>query len=340
MIVFSLLLGLFALALSASFSGSETAYYRAPRIRMKLDAIAKDRTARNLLWFANNPSFFVATVLVGNNIANYLVSMATVLFVGAILPNSQGVGVEILSTLCLAPLLFVYGEMFPKYLCLHAPNRMLRTLSPFITFFFRLLLPITSVLWILNRGMSALLGRSREMIHLTLARGELSRVLDEGRDVGILFEAQQCLANGVFAVSNRLVRDWAIPVAVMPTLTSDMTPREALEIARQNNAVELPVFETENESTPKSLPLGYVRTIDLEFAVRGFYGEASPELLHLLQTKLPIRGLVELSSQHTLLTAMILLQTLHGTIGCVIDESRRCVGFVRSDQLRDVMFSA
>ena len=340
-VVLALILGFVGLLLSASFSGSETGFYRIPRIRLKLDAIGKDRTARQLLWLVNRPSFFIATLLVGNNVANYMVSLAMVLFVGVVLPNSPGISVEILATLLIAPLLFVYGEMFPKYLFMYAPNRMLRKLSPVIMLSFWLFLPLSLLLWLVNKGTARLLHRSREMIRLTLGRDELTRMIDEGHNVGILFNVQQRLANGVFAVSNRRVEDWAIAATRWPLLTADMTPTTALEIARQHQLVELPVYESSNElPSVDDIPLGYVRTVDLELAVRGFYGETSPELLQLLKTQLPIRGLVEISSQHTLLTAMILLQTLRGSFGCVIGENRCCVGFVSTDQLREVILNS
>ena len=69
-------LGLF---LSAFFSGSETGFYRVTRMRLVLDAMGGDRTARGLLWLTNHPSMFIATALVGNNLANYLTSLAIVL---------------------------------------------------------------------------------------------------------------------------------------------------------------------------------------------------------------------------------------------------------------------
>jgi len=341
MIIFPLIFGLVGLLLSALFSGSETGFYRIPRIRLKLDAMEKDRTARQLLWLVNRPSFFIATLLVGNNVAHYMVSLATVLFVGAVLSNSQGIIIEILATLLVAPLLFVYGEMFPKYLFMHAPNRMLRTFAPVISSCFRLFLPLSLLLWLVNQGTSRLLHRSREMIQLTLGRDELTRMIDEGHDVGILFDAQQRLVGGLFAVSNRQVKDWAVSATHWPLLTADMTPTTALEIARRHRLVELPVYEASDEPpSVDEIPLGCVRTVDLEFAVRGFYGETSPELLQLLKTRLPIRSLIEIASQHTLLTAMILLQTLHGSFGCVIGENRRCVGIVTTAQLREVMLNS
>ncbi len=338
MILFAITLGLLGLVLSASFSGSETAFYRIPKLRLKLDAMEDDPAAKRLLWLVNRPSFFVATILVGNNVANYAVSMATVLFVGAALPQTKGIMVEIASTLLLAPFLFVYGEMFPKYLSLRAPNRILRFLLPVLQFFFRLFLPITCILWFMNQIAAKLLGHSREMLELTLGRQELSRVLDEGQETGLLFDAQRRLADGVFDVSNRLVGDWAVPASLWPRVTSDLPVIRVLEIARKHDLVEIPVYERDAvaDPIPGELPIGYVRTIDLEMALRDKLDETSRQLLLLLHTELPIRSTVEISSKHSLLTAMILMQTLQGSFACVVGQHRECVGFIRADQLRDL----
>ena len=69
------------LLLSAFFSGSETGFYRATRLRLVLDALGGDRIARALVWLGNRPMLFVATILVGNNLANYLTSLAVVIAV-------------------------------------------------------------------------------------------------------------------------------------------------------------------------------------------------------------------------------------------------------------------
>ncbi|MEE3220565.1 MAG: CNNM domain-containing protein, partial [Planctomycetota bacterium] len=60
-----LAVGLFlsGLLLSAFFSGSETGFYRVPRIRLLIDSLAGDRVSRVLLWLTNYPSLFVATTL-------------------------------------------------------------------------------------------------------------------------------------------------------------------------------------------------------------------------------------------------------------------------------------
>ena len=51
------------LGLTAFFNGVETGFFRVPRIRLRLDALAGDRLSRALFWLSNRPGLFVATAV-------------------------------------------------------------------------------------------------------------------------------------------------------------------------------------------------------------------------------------------------------------------------------------
>ena len=70
MVLISLLV-LVGMLLSAYFSGTETGFYRASRVRLLLDGLDGDLISRLLLMLTNNPTMFVATTLIGNNLANW-----------------------------------------------------------------------------------------------------------------------------------------------------------------------------------------------------------------------------------------------------------------------------
>ena len=90
---------------------------------------------------ANNPAMFVATTLVGNNLANYLSSLAIVLGAAAIWPAHQDLlGTDRTHRAC-RPSCFVYGELLPKNLFFQAPNRLLRLGAPLFLVFAVLFLP-------------------------------------------------------------------------------------------------------------------------------------------------------------------------------------------------------
>ncbi|MDR1924529.1 MAG: DUF21 domain-containing protein [Planctomycetaceae bacterium] len=342
---FVILLGIFSLFLSASFSGVETAFYRTPRLRLKLDAMSGDISARQILWFVNRPGIFVSTVLVGNNIANYSISATTVILVGLLLPDTHGIWVELSATIIVAPFLFVYGEMFPKYLGLYAPNRFLRFLSPVMMFFMIIFLPVTLLLWGVNYLAMRFLGVERSELRLSLNREELTQVLAEGHDTGIIFDAQKKLTNAVLLASESTIDCSMVSKSFFPLVTIDMEPVEVIGILRGCGLVEVPVYATEDAvrlglevggvlpDNFEELPVGFVRLVDLDVAIRGQLDEQTRELLQLLQTKLPLRSMIELSSRHSILTAMILMQTLNCPFGCVINEKRANLGFVQANNL-------
>ena len=340
MIIFALLLGIASLILGAAFSGTETAFYRVSKLRLKLDALAGDAIAKRFLWRANNPGFFIATLLVGNNATTYGASVAMVLFVGCVLPHANGIHVELTAALILTPIIFVWGEMFPKWLGLTIPNKMLRFFSPVIQIACWLFLPLTALLWGINRAVVVILKKSDDAISLSLGRRELSGVLAEGKNTGILSDTQRQLAEGIFACSDRLVNDYILPQSQLPTITTAMKPKDVLEIARKTHLLALPVYEPDANLENHDLPVGYVRTIDLEIAVRHQLDEQARQLSQLLQTELPLRSIVELSATHSLLTGLILLQTMQDSFGCVVDKRHRCLGFVSADQLRNVLLAS
>ena len=337
MIIVALSLGIASLLLGTVFSGAETAFYRVSKLRLKLDALGGDATAKWLLWFANHPGIFIATLLLGNNTTTYGVSVAMVLFISCVLPHAHGIYTELAATLILTPILFVWGEMFPKCLGLTIPHALLRFFSPLVFFFYWLFLPCTVVLWGFNKIIVIVLQKSDAAISLSLGRRELSGVLIEGQETGILSDTQRRLAEGIFNCSDRLIKDYTLPQPTHPKITMAMKPEYVLDIARKTRQLVLPVYEAEADSDPDALPVGYVRTIDLEIAIRHQLEEQSRQLSQLLQTELPIRSLVELSSHHSVLTGLILLQTMQNSFGCVVDAHRRYLGFISADQLRDVL---
>jgi CBS domain containing-hemolysin-like protein len=195
------------------------------------------------------------------------------------------------------------------------------------------------MLWGINKIIASILKKSDDAISLTLGRRELSGVLTEGKETGILSDTQRRLAEGIFNCSDRLIKDYVLPQPMLPTITTAMRPEHVLEVARKSRHWAFPVYEPD-ANVENDLPIGYVRIIDLEIAVRHQLDEQTRQLSRLLQTELPLRSMLELSAKHSLLTGLILLQTMQDSFGCVVDEHRRCLGFINADQLRDVLLES
>lgn len=314
-----ILLATVGLFLSAFFSGSETGFYRATRLRLVLDALAGDRVSRGLVWLTNHPLLFVATMLVGNNFANYVIALAIVLGAQLVVGES-GYTAKLIAPLVLAPVLFVYGELLPKNLFLQAPNRLLRRAGPLVIFCVVLFSPISFLLWGLNVMLGRLLGESPEQVRLTLARRELQQALEEGHEAGILHPAQRGLAQGIFAVAQRPVTEFTTPLEQLPRARSDMTKQDVLRLARR---YRIAVVAVEAAQTEGEL-IGYLRVIDL--------GLSDSDDLK------PMRILLEIPEETSHVAALMQMQSADESLARVVDARGKTIGIVDADRLREPLF--
>lgn len=311
-----LLLGAVGLFLSAFFSGTETGFYRATRSRLVLEALDGDGIARRLLHLVNHPSLFVATVLVGNNVANYMTSLATVMAV----QHTIGVShfAELSAPLVLAPFLFIYGELLPKHLYLSAPNRLLRRGAPLFFFFLILFLPVSITLWAFNRLLARLVGESPERIRLRLARRELQRLLAEGHEAGILHASQQELAQAFFSKEKINAERLAVPLGDIPRARLDMEREDVLRLAGR---YRLPVLPVENREGRIE---GCVAIIDLSILDRPWRDV--------------VRPLPTVPREASLLSVLSQIRNAQTELIGVVDKKGNPLGVITMDRLRKHLF--
>ncbi len=316
------LLLLFAgLLLSAFFSGSETGFYRATRVRLGIEALAGSRTSRTLLWLVHQPTLFVATTLVGNNLANYVTSLVVVMASQHFYPEG-GTLVAVLGPIVLAPVLFIFGELLPKNLFFEAPNRLLKRCTPALLLCAVLFAPITMLLWAFSRVLQVFTNSSPQELRLRLARRELGELLTEGHEMGILLPAQQSLAQSMLAVAGLPVKSFALPAGRAVRATTTMSKSDVLRIAQRHRRTLLPLEETREGRRL----VGYLRMMDL-------YLDNSPTLPDP-------HPMVELQSDQSCLSALRLLGQSEDALGHVIDETGKTVGFVTGRELRMALLNA
>ncbi len=312
---FMLLLLLVGLLLSALFSGSETGFYRVTRVRLAVEALAGERMSQALLWLASRPTIFVATTLVGNNLANYVTSLAVVLASQHFFSDSSTMA-AILAPIAISPFVFVFGELLPKNLFFDAPNRLLKRFAPPLLLCTCLFAPITLVLWIFSQLLQLLTRTSPQEVRLTLARRELAELLTEGHEAGILQPAQQSLAQALLFVAGQPVRNFASSTGRVVRATTTMKKSDVMRIAQRHARTLLPVEDTRD----KRKLVGYLRMVDL-------YLDDSPAL----PTPKPM---VELHDSQSCLSALRMLGQTEDALGHVIDGSGKTVGFVTGRELR------
>lgn len=311
----SLLLLLIGVLLSALFSGSETGFYRASRVRMVIAGLDGDRISQYLIKLMNNPTLFLATTLIGNNVANYLTSLAIVLITQQATTSSVA---ELLAPVLMSPLLFVYGELLPKNLYFRAPNFLLRISAPLFLFFTCLFSPLAALLWGMGRLLERSLGQSPEKIRLTLARKELQQVLQEGLDAGILHPTQRHLSQSFFLVASKAVGEICTPISRVQAISIESSTEQALKFARQKRMADIPLFRGS-----RSELVGYVRTVEL--MVNNDF-ESPADL---------VRNFSDVKATDLFGEIILQMQSSRETLVRVVGPSDKTVGLLSVDQLTD-----
>ena len=314
LILLLLTVGIF---LSAFFSGSETGFYRVTRVRLLLDGLGGDLVSRMLLRLTNHPALFVATTLIGNNVANYLTSLGIVLAVHELFGNSQLA--ETVAPLVLSPWVFVYCELLPKQLFYRSPNRLLRRSGPLLFCFTILFSPVAFVLWVLGWLLEKIVGQTPLRVRLTLARKELQEVLQEGQEAGILHTTQRDLAQRLFAHASEDVVKFSTPLTRVISVPLGAGKSEALQAARRQQSPIIPIREAQGREL-----IGYVRVIDLELARSATVDKVSP--------------LLRFPRNEPHLSVLIQMQLEKADVALVEDRNGHAIGLLYADQLADALF--
>lgn len=318
MIAVPLILLVCGLFLSSFFSGSETGFYRAHRLRFVIDSMSGDRLAQMLLRLFNSPAWFVSTALVGNNIANYMVSLAIVLMASSVGPWAE-ISFPILST----PLLFVYGELFPKQLFYLSPNRLLRLAAPLVLFFAVLFAPISFLLRGLSYLMERWIGQSPVQIKNTLARRELHQFLREGQEAGVLLPIQRQLAESFLLLASKPIREFCRPLSEIEFIREDNSVEDARKIAERLELSEIPIVKAKSHQL-----VGYLKSTDLVFE------RTKSKALRR------IRKLPEIKSTELFGEALIQLHAGHDTMMKIVGQQGQVIGLVTLRQLTERMLES
>lgn len=246
------------LRLSALFSGSETGFYRVSFLRLNIDANEGDPIAKRLCWFSQNPSYFVATTLIGNNLANDLTTIAISMGVAEVFHQSGG-SAEIIMTILFTPVIFIFGELVPKNLYYRAPSQLLKRYCRWFDFFYRAFWLISTPLVSITRLLERFSPDRNKPAQLVLGRQRLVKVLEEGHLEGLLSNAQKQLVRGMFNSAAQSVKKVLIPQNEITGVTRTTDASQIIQIAKQNRLSFIPVRSRSNQSEWTA----YIKLVDL-----------------------------------------------------------------------------
>lgn len=231
-----ILLIVFMLLLSAFFSGMEIAFTSKNRLKLEIDRKQSRMFDSIAEVFARHPGQYITTILVGNNIALVIYSLAMSMLLREIyaglgwaeLAREGSVAID---TAVSTVIIIFFAEFLPKSVFRNDPNFYYRVLAPVIYFFYILLYPIARFTTLLSHGILRLMGRRVEEKNITPSfdREDLAALLDaSGQEAHSEPDNELKLFQNALDFADLRVRDCMVPRVDVEAVDIDDTTIEQL----------------------------------------------------------------------------------------------------------------
>jgi Mg2+/Co2+ transporter CorB len=242
--------------LSAFFAGTETGVYRLSRFRLRMGSEQGKSLYKMLSGMLQDGQGLILSLLLGNNLVNYLLtSLVTIMLIGY-LQDEQAAGFY--ATVILTPVLFVFGEMIPKNLFYYKADTFLPALAPLSWFCYRLF-TLTGLVWLLknaSRILSALFGIHADTAQAvnSTKRHQVRQIIRETQEEGLLSTVQRDMIGRLIDMSHLSVSDAMVPINKVEMADVSLNKEGLLEYFKSHHHTQQIIYRHD-----KTQVLGYMQ---------------------------------------------------------------------------------
>jgi putative hemolysin len=239
----SIFIFLFILALSALFSGTETAITAVSDVSLEREA-ATSRRAALLRQMLKDRGRVIAALLVGNNVVNVVLAVfATVVFDG-MLRNDGGMpdwAAPILASILSVSFLLVFGEVLPKTLAVTFRLRWAMFAAYPLAVLMLMLRPVTWLLTKLSNVALLVLGRKPGEDNIFDVR-EIHAMANISEQAGVIDTMEKQLIHSASQLNDTRVREIMVPRTDVQALSVDATRDQVRGLFKKTPFSRIPVY--------------------------------------------------------------------------------------------------
>lgn len=247
------------LALSAFFSGSETALFSLSRIYLKKLENASGSSAKRILILLKRPRQLLITLLLGNTFVNMAISSFGALIAIRIATNhgysiSAAVSVQIVVTTLI---ILFFGEIIPKLAALSAADNFSKLISLPLMIFRIVLYPIV---WVLEKFSNIISRHNGQDKHLgtQFTHEEFHNLIQSESSSHSLEEHEKRMLVGLFRFKDAEIKEIYVPRVKITAVEENQSLDELKEIIVASGYSRIPVFK---ESIDDIVGIIYVKDL-------------------------------------------------------------------------------
>jgi len=225
------------LLLSAFFSGSEIAYAKANRLRLRAATEDGNKLAKVAYYIYQSYDNALITILIGNNLVNIAASsVATVIAVAL-----MGDGGAWIATLVMTVLIITFGEIIPKIIATQVPEEFAKAVSVPLRVLMTLLFPLVWFLTFLLRGFDRMT-QKRAGSSPSVTEDDLETILDTVEDEGVIDEDRADLLQSALDFDEVLAYEILTPRVDMIAIDIDDDKDEILKTIFASPYSRIPIY--------------------------------------------------------------------------------------------------
>jgi putative hemolysin len=252
----SLLLVLLLTLMTGAFSMAETALVAVRRSRVEQLVEEGRKGALALQSLHTNPPRYIATVQIGITLLGFLsvaVAVAAATLTEPVIPfiaaqtglSNKYAGALVIgvTTLLVALLSMILGEIAPKSLALQSPDVWALRLAPFVNVCAFLFTPLSAFVLGFSNLLVRPLGAKARFETPLITREEFEQIIDQGEQHGELDDEEAKIITNVFDLSETPVRAVMTPRTDMTALPLDAPLTRTLETILESGHSRIPVYQ-------------------------------------------------------------------------------------------------
>ena len=304
------------LMLSAFFSGMESAFVSANRLKLEIDR--KQSSAFDFIAgiFTRTSSQYITTMLVGNNITLVVYS----LFVSKLyfsLTSSESLLVE---TLLATVVVIFLAEFIPKAIVLKNPNFYLRNFGWLVLVFYVVLYPVARITTWVSIGIMRMFGKKTvKLPNQAFARQELAHLVEDNTAEDSPEENEIKLFQNVLDFPDLSVRDCMVPRVEIEAVSIDDSIEELKDRFEESKFSRIFVWEGSIDNI-----VGYVH-------LKSLFGEPTT----IASVMMPAAYVPESMPAQELMTQFIKRRS---SVAVVLDEFGVTAGIISIEDLLEEIF--
>ncbi len=256
------------LILSAFFSGMEIAYVSANKIYLEIEKQQSSLNAKFLNFITKNPSRFIATMLVGNNISLVIYGIfmgdriLQLFFPEILLGEAIGIRVVFIQTVFSTIIILLTAEFLPKVFFQQFSNLFMKIFAFPTAIFYAVFAPITSMIIIISDFILIKFFKTKgDQVQLTFSKIELGNYIEEQlestKDMDNVDSEIQIFQNAL-DFSELKVREAMVPRTEIVATEITASLSYIKKLFTSSGLSKIPVFEDSIDEI-----LGYVHAFEM-----------------------------------------------------------------------------